>query len=164
MMPGSASDPDAKYRRSVEARPRSVTSAPEAVAPSASAAASSGEDNRQSRPIRILEAPLHDANAPPMRRAMSTSSSSGTTPRTSYALKMRSRSGDTSPHATGPTSASGLLDDHADHGLQRHVLAVTMPPFRLADVAGREREVAAADRHRDRDEVFGGTVGAAGGM
>ena len=51
------------------------------VAPSAIAAASSGELRRQSRPTTMLDAPLHAANAAPMSRTRSASRSSGTTPR-----------------------------------------------------------------------------------
>src|SRR5918993_3070270 len=111
-------------------------------------------------------------NAPPTRRATSSSSSSGTTPRTSYALKMerRSRRGTVpasysrrSPRI-GPRSAAAPLEprstrltalrDHAaDDRAERNRLTVAVPPLRLAQVAGREGEVAAADAHRDRDDV-----------
>ena len=46
--PGSWSRPEAKYSRSVEARPMSITSAPALVTPSAKAAASPGLDGRMS--------------------------------------------------------------------------------------------------------------------
>ena len=46
-------------------------------------AASEGEERRQSRPRATLGAPAQCANAAPMRRATSSFSSSGTTPRTS---------------------------------------------------------------------------------
>ena len=67
---GRSSDPDAKYRRSVDASPRSTTSTPREVTPSESAAASSGDESRQSRPMTIAGAPENSANAAPMRRAM----------------------------------------------------------------------------------------------
>ena len=48
MAPGRSSRPEAKYSRSVEARPMSITSAPVLVTPSANAAASPGLDGRMS--------------------------------------------------------------------------------------------------------------------
>ncbi len=89
---GRSSDPDAKYRRSVEASPRSTTSEPREVMPSEMAAARSGDEIRQSRPTTTFGPPANSANAAPILRARSSSRSSGNTPRTSYALKMRSRS------------------------------------------------------------------------
>ena len=75
----------------------SMTSVPRDVMPSLSAAASDGDERRQSLPIATASTPDHSANAAPIERARSSSSSSGTTPRTSYALKRRPRSrcGDT---------------------------------------------------------------------
>ena len=66
----------------------------------------------------------HSANAAPIRRARSSSRSSGTTPRTSYALKMRSRSstvtnGILRREAADRQAGCGryCLDDEADHRL-----------------------------------------------
>ena len=75
----------------------SITSVPRDVMPSLSAAASAGDDSRLSLPTATASTPDHSAKADPIDRASSSSSSSGTTPRTSYALKMpvRSRCGDT---------------------------------------------------------------------
>src|SRR5918996_4240605 len=111
-------------------------------------------------------------NAPPTRRATSSSSSSGTTPRTSYALKMerRSRRGTvpasysrrssriglrsaTAPLEPRSTRLTALRDHTADDRAERNRLTVAVPPLRLAQVAGREGKVAAADAHRDRDDV-----------
>src|SRR6266498_4051939 len=47
--PGASRCPDAKYTRSVEARPSSTTSTPASVAPSANAALSGSEDGRSAR-------------------------------------------------------------------------------------------------------------------
>ena len=73
-------------------RPRSTTSAPSPVAPSAKAADSSTPEARMSRPIRMRGAPVKRAKAAPTARAMDASSWSGTTPRMSYALKIWDRS------------------------------------------------------------------------
>jgi hypothetical protein len=80
---GMSREPDAKYSRSVEARPTSTTPTPCEFTPSTNAAAMSGEDGRASRPRATRGAPDHRAKAEPMRRATSSFSSSGTTPRTS---------------------------------------------------------------------------------
>src|SRR5215216_274597 len=55
-------------------------------------------------------------------------------------------------------AAPSLLDDEADDGRERDLLAVAEPPLGLAVVARGEREVAPADRHRDLDEVAGFAV------
>ena len=75
----------------------SITSVPREAMPSLRATASAGDDSRLSLPTATASAPDHSAKADPIERAISSSSSSGTTPRTSYALKMRlrSRCGDT---------------------------------------------------------------------
>ena len=83
MAPGASRWPDAKYRKSVEAIPRSVTSTPSARTPSENAAESSTPDSRMSRATRISGAPAKRAMARPMARHMSASSWSGTMPRTS---------------------------------------------------------------------------------
>ncbi len=90
--PGSWSRPEAKYSWSVEARPMSITSAPVLVTPSANAFARPGLDGRMSYPTTTVppsaSTSITSTNAAPTARAMSSSSWSGTTPRTSYALKI----------------------------------------------------------------------------
>ena len=83
LTPGTSRSPEAKYSRSVDTSPRSHTSTPRDVTPSISAPARAGDDRRQSRPTAMASAPAHSANASPIRRAASSSSWSGTTPRTS---------------------------------------------------------------------------------
>ena len=91
MAPGASRLPAAKYRRSVEARPRSTTATPSDRTPSAKACDSSTPDSRMSRATRILGPPVNRATAMPMARNWSAFNSSGTTPRTSYALKTEER-------------------------------------------------------------------------
>src|SRR5207248_7256736 len=122
-------------------------------------------------------APTHSANAPPIRCAASSSRSSGTTPRTSYALKIRPRSrspitrcesyrpaciADRLGIGEGAVNELGLgADDEADDALERNRLSVPVPPLRFAEVARREREVTAVHAHRDGDQ-FPGTAGGTG--
>src|SRR6266508_3598309 len=112
--PATSRDPDEKYRRSVEASPRSTTSTPRVAMPSWMADASEGEDRRQSYPTSIR---CHR------------------------------------PHPTedGPTLV--LRRDGPDDRLERHGLPVAIPPLGLAQVAGGERELTAADGHGDGDQV-----------
>src|SRR5687767_6488675 len=93
MAPGASSRPAAKYRRSVDARPRSTTSTPWAVTPSAKAAARSTPDSRMSRATRTRGAAAKRAKAAPTARHIEASNWSGTVPRMSYALKTRSSEG-----------------------------------------------------------------------
>src|SRR6478609_2617128 len=72
--------------------PMSTTSAPAAAAPRTAAAAISGDDRRMSRPIAIVSGSKAATQAPATRSAPSASSSSGTIPRTSYALKTEGES------------------------------------------------------------------------
>ena len=83
MAPGASRCPEAKYKKSVEAMPRSVTSTPSARTPSENARASSTPDSLMSRVTRISGAPAKRAMARPIARHMSASSWSGTVPRTS---------------------------------------------------------------------------------
>ena len=85
----------------MEARPRSTTSAPRGR--------TLGERRREGgrgEPAVPAEQRSAGRRSTPRRRADPPGGVlvelSGTTPRTSYALKMRSRSGDTSPHGTEP--------------------------------------------------------------
>ena len=88
MAAGASRLPAAKYTRSLEISPRSTTSAPSEVTPSANAADRAAPDARMSRPIRMRGAPVNRANATPTDRATDASSWSGTMPRMSYALKI----------------------------------------------------------------------------
>src|SRR5688572_18942280 len=83
--------------RSVEASPRSTTSAPAVVAPSTKASTSDGEEGRASRPTSTRGAPVNCTKALPTPPATLSSISSGYTPRMSYALKMVSRSAGIEP-------------------------------------------------------------------
>ncbi len=67
----------------MEARPIITTSAPARVAPSAKAWAIPGELGRMSWPTTTVGAPVTSTNAVPVSRASSSSSWSGTVPRTS---------------------------------------------------------------------------------
>ena len=91
MAPGASRLPAAKYRRSVEARPRSTTATPSDRTPSAKARDSSTPDSRMSRATSSRGAPVKRATATPMARNWSALSWSGTTPRMSYALKTSER-------------------------------------------------------------------------
>ena len=68
MAPGASRCPEAKYKKSVEAIPRSVTAAPSGRAPSAKAAESSTPDGRMSRTTSTRSAPVKRAMAAPMAR------------------------------------------------------------------------------------------------
>ena len=83
MAPGASSRPEAKYIMSVEASPRSTTSAPALRAPAEKAAASSTPDSRMSRATMTRGVPAKRAKAQPMARQSRLSSWSGTVPRTS---------------------------------------------------------------------------------
>src|SRR4029079_14835898 len=124
--------------------------------PSASAAAKSGDESRQSLPIKMARPSVIWAKAAPMSRTSATSRSSGATARTAEALKMRL--GSLRVTRTHPTERAGtrlrlLANDQIDDGGERHELAVAAPPLRLTHVAGREGEVAVAQRHRDGDQI-----------
>ena len=69
---------------------------------------------RMSRPMRMRGAPVKRAKAAPTPRAMDASSSSGTTPRMSYALKIRDRS-----NLTGPVFARPPVVGHSSWGRMR---------------------------------------------
>jgi len=76
--------------------PMSITLAPLERMPSASAAASSGPDNRPSRPTTNVSRPCFRASEPsawPMSRTIGAVSVLPTTPRMSYALKMSAGKG-----------------------------------------------------------------------
>ena len=83
MAPGASSQPAAKYSRSVEASPRSITLTPSARTPSAKAAESALPDSRMSRPTNIVGLLAKRAAAIPMARNWSSLSWSGTVPRMS---------------------------------------------------------------------------------
>ena len=83
MAPGASRRPEAKYKKSVEAIPRSVTAAPSARAPSAKAADSSTPEGRMSRTTSRRGRLVNRATAVPMARHRSASSWSGTVPRMS---------------------------------------------------------------------------------
>jgi hypothetical protein len=74
---GASRCPDANQTRSVDASPRSRTSAPACVAPSMNAAASGSEHGRMSRPTSTRSTPANATNALPTRRATDSSSSVG---------------------------------------------------------------------------------------
>ena len=80
--------PLAKYSMSLEPRPPMITSAPWAVAPRPKAAASGADEVRMSCMVTTDLAPVTWTNAAPMASAAASSSSSGTMPRMSYALKI----------------------------------------------------------------------------
>jgi hypothetical protein len=75
--PGRSSRPEAKYSMSVVASPMCATPVPRDVTPSVNASTSDGDEGRASRPTTIEGAPENSANAAPMRRAASSSNSSG---------------------------------------------------------------------------------------
>ena len=83
MAPGASRRPEAKYMKSVEAIPRSVTATPSARTPSAKAAESSTPEGRMSRTTRRRGPLVKRATAVPMARHMAASSWSGTVPRMS---------------------------------------------------------------------------------
>src|SRR4051812_9282558 len=109
--PGRPREPAAKYSRSVEPRPASITSTPRLMTPSAKARESGTEDSRMSWAVTIAVAPLspmtNSANAAPIARLTSSSHSSGTTPRTSYALMIDDRSGNAAHLALAETRTPG---------------------------------------------------------
>ena len=74
MAPGASKRPAAKYTRSVDTSPTSMTSTPWDITPSAKAATSSTPDGRMSRPTRTVGAPAKRAKATPKARAMAASS------------------------------------------------------------------------------------------
>ncbi len=63
---GASSRPEAKYTRSVDARPTSTTSAPASVAPSTKAALSGTDDGRMSWPTMTVDAAVNRAKALPI--------------------------------------------------------------------------------------------------
>ena len=73
---------------SVEPSPADSTSAPWEAAPTPNASASGAEEVRISCTVTIVWAPVIRANAAPTAPATVSSSSSGTIPRMSYALKI----------------------------------------------------------------------------
>ena len=73
---------------SVEPSPADTTSAPWAAAPCANASASGADEVRMSCTVTTDAAPVSRTNAPPTASATLSSSSSGTVPRMSYALKI----------------------------------------------------------------------------
>src|SRR3954451_21679477 len=72
--PGTSSDPAAKYSRSVEPSPASITSTPRLITPSAKARDSGTDDSRMSCAVTTVRAPLsavtNSAKAAPSPRAM----------------------------------------------------------------------------------------------
>src|SRR3954463_11626713 len=125
---------------SVDDSPASTTDAPRSRAPSAKARARPGPDSRMSCAVTILAAPVTSRNAAPMARAIVSSSWSGTTPRTSYALTRAERS------TTNPRFA-GLIGQACPGWLaysQSHLTEV-----RAGSVAGRhDPEMTAAPGER----------------
>src|SRR5918996_1649848 len=108
MAPGSPSRPLAKYSWSVDASPMWMTSAPREVTPSANAADSGSEDGRMSCPTTTAPGPSRTStNAAPTSRAIPSCSSSGTTPRMSYAFTMPARSRTAEPYRRMEPSALG---------------------------------------------------------
>src|SRR5918996_1449529 len=108
MAPGSPSRPLAKYSWSVDASPMWTTSAPREVTPSANAADNGSEDGRMSCPTTTAPGPSRTStNAAPTSRAIPSCSSSGTTPRMSYALTMPARSRTAEPYRRMEPSALG---------------------------------------------------------
>ena len=77
MAPGASRLPAAKYKKSVEAIPRSITDTPTALAPSAKAAVRVSPEGRMSRAIRIVSTPAKVATAEPIARHMASSIWSG---------------------------------------------------------------------------------------
>src|SRR5579859_565046 len=77
---------------SVEPSPPDTTPAPCAVAPRANASASGADEARMSCTVTIARAPVILAKPAPTASATVSSSSSGTTPRMSYALKIFAKS------------------------------------------------------------------------
>src|ERR1700729_1298688 len=73
---------------SVEPRPPLITSAPCAAAPCPNASASGTDEVRMSCTVTRAGAPVSRTNAAPTASATLSSSSSGTVPRMSYALKI----------------------------------------------------------------------------
>src|SRR3982750_1154330 len=118
---------------SVEPSPASTTSPPRLITPSAKARDSGTEDSRMSWAVTIAVAPLspvtNSANAAPIARLTSSSHSSGTTPRTSYALMIDDRSGNAAHPRTRGITHPGWHPVCADpNGGAGEVLE--RPPFR----------------------------------
>ena len=108
--PGMSRVPDAKYMRSVEASPTSMTSSPCSISPRANPATNPGPEGRMSRAITTLVAPCEltkEAKPTPSACAMSALSSSCTVPRMSYALTIWSRTDMTSARLA-PPPAGGM--------------------------------------------------------
>src|SRR4051812_46782595 len=100
---------------SVEGRALSVTAAPAPGTPPSNAAASPGPDGRISCATTTAPGPARTSrtstNAAPVARATDSSNWSGTTPRTSYALKIAATSAMPGPYPADVTSCmSGLLE------------------------------------------------------
>src|SRR4051812_45369337 len=154
--PGMSSDPEAKYSRSVEPNPASMTSAPCERAPSAKARASPGEVSRMSCAVTTDVAPTTRTKAAPKSRASDSLSSSGTTPRMSYALTIaakfrRGRSG-TRPTLTS-VSSDLLLGGAGDDVRELQLFAFVAPAAVLTVVAGREADRrSVGQRHREHRE------------
>src|SRR5690606_5501397 len=147
--PGRSRLPEAKYSRSVEPRPTSITPAPPAWMPSANAAANPGEDSRMSRatttvPAASLPSRSINTNAVPNARATSSCSSSGTTPRMSYALTMRSSE---SAAPVPPEAYRSAEPDSARYGIPVDRGSPTGPRARSG-----EEDVLALDRDRGRGQ------------
>ena len=83
---GESRDPAAKYTRSVDASPMSMTSTPSSITPVAKASTSSGPLGRMSRPTSTRSVSTNWAKPTPSACATFASSWSGTVPLMSYAL------------------------------------------------------------------------------
>src|SRR6266542_3922964 len=120
---------------SVEPRPAATMFAPCSVAPRANASASGADEVRMSCTVTIGDAFVSRANAAPTASAVPSSISSGTMPRTSYALNIFARSVTSAP-------ASGSLLP-APYGLY---------PYAARPYRGRmgQARFARAGRLRDR--------------
>src|SRR4051812_29546197 len=137
----------------------SSTSQPASRAPRMAASDSSGDDSRMSWPTTIRAGAKWSTYARAIRYAPSASSSSGTTPRTSYALKTFGSSVTRATLAEAPGVAQQLpgvvevLGHHADVGQHGHEVHVAVPPWHDVQVqvalhagAGRAAEVEAGVR------------------
>src|SRR5579875_15419 len=116
---------------SVEPRPPWITSAPWAAAPRPSASASGAELVRISCSVISVSAPVSRTKAAPTASATPSSSSAGTTPLMSYALKIFSRSLTSAPF-------SGFSCRHKPAGLPRRLPPGKNPQACQVQPIGRE--------------------------
>src|SRR5512146_2983087 len=105
---------------SVEPSPPWITLAPCDIAPRPSAAASGSLLVRMSCSVTRVFAPVSRTNAAPTASATDSSSSSGDSPLTSYALKILSRSDTSAPPSDEPLQPASSCASPRDRANQQH--------------------------------------------